>query len=285
MRHLATWILLTYLVALPAMAIGPPINTDTPITLGLAGRGVRTFVKVSRASSDRLDGHVTTTLIPVVVPYNVTTAGVVGIIVPSIFKDVEQVGTMTSSSGLGDISLFAKYVVLQVDRHRETFRLAPKAVVKLPTADDNASPALGSGSTDVSLGLVGAWLKNRWGIYGEGLYRITGEGNGRQYGDAVVYNAALAYRLSPAVYDQYPARQVNAFVELNGVWKGRDEVDGEGVSDSGGHTLFWAPGIQYIPLSRLLVEASLQVPLLRNLDGTQMEPDWTVSVGGRVLLY
>ena len=86
MHRTLPWITLCCVVALPAMAIGPPINTDTPISLGFAGRGVRTFVKVSRASRDPLDGQVTTTLIPVVVPYNVTTAGVVGIIVPSIFK-------------------------------------------------------------------------------------------------------------------------------------------------------------------------------------------------------
>ena len=49
------------LAAVPALAIGPPINTDTPITLGLEGRGVRSFVKVVRASSDRLDGRVITT--------------------------------------------------------------------------------------------------------------------------------------------------------------------------------------------------------------------------------
>ncbi len=31
-----------------AMAQGPPINTDTPIMLGVQGRGVRTFVKIIR---------------------------------------------------------------------------------------------------------------------------------------------------------------------------------------------------------------------------------------------
>ncbi len=30
------------------MAQGPPINTDTPIMLGVQGRGVRTFVKIIR---------------------------------------------------------------------------------------------------------------------------------------------------------------------------------------------------------------------------------------------
>ena len=285
MRQIIYLLLLLGLVASPALAIGPPINTDTPITLGLEGRGVRTFVKVVRASSDRLDGRVTTTLWPVAIPYNVITDGVVGIIVPTVFKEVRLGGETVSSSGLGDISLLAKYVELQVDRHQETFRLAPKVVVKLPTGDDKEAPALGSGSTDVSVGGVAAWLKGRLGVYADGLYQVTGKANGREFGNGLTYNLALAYRLVPVVYKTYPARQVNVYLEFDGSWKDKDKLRGQNVSDSGGHVLFLAPGIQYIPLSRLLVETSLQLPLLKDLNGTQMEPDWTVNIGLRVLLY
>ena len=273
------------LAASSAWAIGPPINTDTPITLGLEGRGLRSFAKVVRVSNDRLDGKATTMLLPLAIPYNATTDAVIGVIVPTVFKEMQQGGSTISSSGLGDISLFAKYVILQVDGHQETFRLAPKVVVKLPTGDETEAPALGTGSTDVSVGGVAAWLTGRTGVYSDWLYQVTGQANSRDFGNGLTYNLALAYRLAPSVYKTYPTRQTNIFLEFNGSWKGKDRFQGRTVANSGGHVTFLAPGIQFIPLSRLLVEASLQMPVLVELGGQQMEPDWAASLGARFLLY
>lgn len=90
---------------LDLQAQGPPINTDTPIMLGLEGRGVRTF---------------------------------------------------------------AKYLLDQRDRKLETFRVASKVTIKLPSGDENKSPSLGSGSTDYAFSTVAGWIKNRIG-----LYRVT----------------------------------------------------------------------------------------------------------------
>ena len=62
-----------------ALAQGPPIHTDTPIMLGLAGRGVRSFGKVVHRGKlfeggDAIDNpddrEVTIVQFPVVVPYN-----------------------------------------------------------------------------------------------------------------------------------------------------------------------------------------------------------------------
>lgn len=267
-----------------ADAQGPPINTDTPITLGLQGRGVRTFGKVVRMSGGPGE-RVTATAWPVVVPYNITTKGVAGVIVPTVFKEAEKGGARVSSSGLGDVSVFAKYVVLQIDRPQETFRLAPKAVVKFATGDEKEAPPLGTGSTNLSLGAVGAWLKGRSGIYVETLFQVNGASGGKDLGNGLVYNAALPYRLRPAVYETYPAQQVNAYLELNGSWTDRDRLDGRSVNDSGGHMLFLSPGIQYIPVSQFLVETSVQIPVVKDLHGAQMEPDWTISAGIRILLF
>lgn len=173
---------------------------------------------------------------------------------------------------------------MQIDRPGETFRIAPKVVLKLSTGDEDASPALGSGSTDVSLGAV-AWLSGRQGIYGEALLRRRGESGGRKFGRGLLYNVAFAHRLLPAVYRTYPARQVNAYLELNGSWTARDDVAGDAVASSGGHVLFIAPGLQYIPWSRLLVETSLQLPLVRDGNGSQPKTDWTMSFGTHVLLF
>lgn len=283
MTQAAACLLAALASVVPVTAIGPPINTDTPITLGLEGKGVRSFVKVTRASVG--DREITTTVWPVAIPFNVGRSGVVGIVVPTLFKEIDGGVGSVSSSGLGDVSLFAKYVVVQIDRPGETLRIAPKVVLKMPTGDEKASPALGSGSTDVTLGAVGAWLKGRLGIYAEGLFQRRGKSGRREFGEGALYNIAFAYRVLPAVYRTYPAKQVNAYLEFNGSWAGHDEIDGVQVAGSGGHVLFIAPGAQYIPLSRLLVEASLQVPVITALNGPQFEPAWTANFGIRLMLF
>ena len=142
----------------------------------------------------------------------------VGIVIPTVFKEMKRGGMKLSSSGLGDVLLFAKYVILQVDRPRETFRLAPKVVLKLPTGDDQEAPSLGSGSTDFSFGFVTAWLRDRVGVYADALYMARGKANSLEYGNGLAYNLALAFRMAPRVYRTYPAQQVNAYLELNGAW-------------------------------------------------------------------
>lgn len=283
MRNLVT--LAGFIVwAAAAAAQGPPINTDTPITLGLQGRGVRTFGKVVRMSGEA-GQRLTATAWPVAVPFNVTTDGVVGFAAPMVFKTLEGEGTERTSSGLGDVAGFAKYVVLQVDRPQETFRVATKVVVKFATGDEKEVPSLGTGSTDLSLGALGAWLHGRSGIYVEMLFQLSGASGGRDIGNGVVYNIALPYRLWPAVYKTYPVQQVNAYLEFNGSWAGRDRLAAGPVNDSGGHALLLSPGLQYIPASLFLVEAAVQVPIVKDLNGAQMEPDWAFNAGVRLLIF
>ncbi len=78
-RRLLTVLLATAIFssAQITMAQGPPINTDTPIMLGVQGRGVRTFAKIIRRDTllsdgneidDPLDRRTTVVVTPVVVP-------------------------------------------------------------------------------------------------------------------------------------------------------------------------------------------------------------------------
>ncbi len=53
--------------------------------------------------------------------------------------------------------------------------------------------------------------------------------------------------------------------------------------DSGGQLLFISPGIQYLPIPNLILEGSVEVPILRDLNGRQLAPDWSAVVGIRYL--
>ena len=68
-----------------------------------------------------------------------------------------------SASGLGDLTLFGRYTVVQHDQKGRNFRLAPFVGIKAPTGEDNKSDALGvlpayvqagSGSWDPLFGII-----------------------------------------------------------------------------------------------------------------------------------
>ena len=277
-----------------ARAQGPPIQTDTPIMLGLAGRGVRTFLKVVRketllqdgnAITDPMDRSVTAYVSPLAVPYNLTTTFQIGTVVPFVTKTLDSNVDGKTRSGIGDISLFAKKLLVQVDRKGETFRVAAKATTVLPTGDDDVPVPLGSGAFGYGGSIVAGWIKGRWGLYGEAIYIHNTSNGDIDYGDRVGYNAALAFRLLPAVYERYPSPQLNLFLELNGNTFGRAEVTGVENPDSGGSELFLSPGIQFVGGRIWLVEASVQIPVRDQPNGTQLGTDWTASTGLRVLLF
>ncbi len=274
-------------------AQGPPILTDTPIMLGLEGRGVRTFLKIVRKGTllrdgneitDPMDRSITAYVLPLALPYNFTPTLQVGAVVPFVSKTLDSRDTDKTHSGVGDVSTFVKKLLLQVDRKGETFRVAAKGMAKLPTGDDETPVPLGTGSLDYGGSVVAGWIKGRWGLYGEAIYIHNTSNGDIDYGDRVGYHAALGFRLLPWVYERYPSPQFNLYLELNGNTIGHTDVAGTKNPDSGGSELFLSPGIQFVGGRKWLVEASLQLPVRNEPNGTQLGTDWTASVGMRVLL-
>ena len=281
-------------VSSQSFAQGPPINTDSPILLGISGKAVRTFGKVIRLNTLRQDGNeiadpmnrrVTVWVQPLALPYNFTDDFQVAAIFPYVNANLNTRGPNFSSSGLGDIQLFAKYAFYKRDRKNETFRLAGRVNFKLPTGDEKDLPALGTGSTDYSFAAVAGWIKHRVGIYLEGGYGLNTSNGAVNFGNNFFYNLALGYRLLPKVYEKYPSPQLNGFLEINGATAAKNKINRVADANSGGTTIFLSPGLQYIGGRLWLVEASLQYPIINEPNGIQLGTSWTASLGLRLLLY
>jgi len=103
-------------------------------------------------------------------------------------------------------------------------------------------------------------------------------------GNQFNYDLALGYRLYPAQYETYREKVVNLYLEVNGRVDGKNEVEGKTDQNSGGHTIFLSPGLQWVLLQNLLVEASVQLPIFEAFNGTQLGNQFTFSVGVRYLL-
>ena len=233
------------------LAQGPPINTDTPILLGLEGGGFRTFGKI--ISTDLGETYVQ----PFAIPYNLGRNFQIGVIQPfvTLFPNNGE-----NQSGFGNLSLFAKQMLLQIDAKAKTFRSLLKFTQTFPTGASNVSVDVYSSQ----IMFVTGYVTLKYGLYGSVGYTFVS----KNLPDNLIYNFAFGYPLLP---QKYPPFQLNLYLELNG----------QHVFEIGKELLFLSPGIQLISSSRLLFETSLQVPIIddRNVF------NYTYSFGIRWLVF
>ena len=300
---------LSGLMAGTAVAQGPPMNTETAFVVGLNGGAFRTFVQTVRKSkllqdgsriSDPLDREVQVVATPLIFPYElIPNRLVVGAGIPYLDKEMrltrDGVKRSLSDRGFGDLTLFAKYQLLQWDALKKTTRVTFKSLLKLPTGEHEATDGegnrlprgiqLGTGTVDYAVGLIFTHIVNRLGINADTFYRFNGETEGFEFGDAVNYDLALGYRIYPSVYETYPSPYATVYLEANGQFNRKSRAAGQRVADSGGHTLFLSPGVQYIPLGNLILETSIQIPVRQELNGTQLGTDFVFKGGIRWLIF
>ena len=239
------------------IAQGPPITVGTPVMLGLEGSGIRTFGKF--ISKENVNIYVQ----PVGIPYNISTKFQVGAIFPFVFKTPEGGERV---EGLGDVAVFAKYQLYKKDGTAKTFRILANMKQSFSTGKTDSSPPIGSGVSQTYLGLTLGRISSSVGIYGDFGYNITSDGAS----DNLLYNFSVGCPLFPV---QYPQKQLNIYLELNGNY----------VIDPKVHTVFVSPGLQFIPGRRILFETSFQLPVLqKNIVGNKT--NYMLLVGTRFLI-
>ncbi len=232
-------------------AQGPPINTDTPILLGLTGGGFRTFGKI--ISTDLGE----TFIQPLAIPYNVTTNFQIGVIQSFVTRFPKD---GKNQSGFGNFSFFAKQMMFQINRRAKTFRGLLKFTQTFPTGASNVSADVYSSQ----IMFVTGYVTLKYGLYGSAGYTFIS----KNLPDNLVYNFAFGYPLLP---QKYPPFQLNLYLELNG----------QHVYEVDRNLLFLSPGLQFITSSRLLFETSVQIPIAddRNIF------NYTYSFGIRWLAF
>ena len=241
-------------------AQGPPIFTDTPIMLGLEGRGFRTFGRyISRE-------NVKVYVQPLAIPYNINAKWQIGAILPFRSLNPETDGVDTNS-GFGDLSVFTKYQIFQKDGKGKTFRGLIKLSKTFPTGDDSETPALGSGVNTTGIVFVTGYITTKYGVYAELGYNIVSDDKPNN----LAYNIAFSYPLLP---QKYPPFQLNVSADLNGITV--PEVDQ--------NILFFSPGLQLITGKRFLLETGVQLPLTQSGYGSN-EFNYTYTLGTRILIF
>jgi len=229
--------------------------------------------------------------IPVVGVYGFTSKASILVKVPFLDKELSSLNSPDrGDNGIGDITVLGKYRVHTVNFKGGTSRLSLIGGLELPTGDDDesdsqgtlpASLQLGSGSVDVIAGGAYTYQTLSHEFDMDLRYIFNQEANDFEFGDVFKYNFSFQKRIHPSVLpDEGIYSQWNALIELNGSYSQHSESSGSSVADSGGHTLFLSPGIQFVS-QRAVVEASVQLPVVQDLNGTQVETDYTLVLSFR----
>lgn len=222
-----------------------------------------------------------------------------GLTLPTVQKEVEfktSAGktSRVTASGFGDLSLVGVYRFYRRDVPRATTQFSIIGGVKAPTGStsqrDRNAPALtgtasqrvprplqpGSGSWDGILGITGFQNFDRLSFYGSVQGKINSQDDNFRFGNKLHYDFTVDYVT-------LAERNLFFVLELNGVHAWRNKENGTKVRNSGGHILHISPGIEYLPLPYLILESSVQIPVVQDLNGRQPEKRVSVVMGLRYL--
>ena len=168
--------------------------------------------------------------------------------------------------GVGDIILRTRYQLWRWDLPGAQYKITALLKVKLPTGDDDSRPRLGSGSTDITTGLVSGYESRRWYWFASAVYRANTRGSGGlEKGDRQELNLVGGIRPFLTAYSK---PDTVLMLELNRERTGRDRLAGAILPDTGGRELFLSPVVWWT-CRQLDVRGGVQIRVAKSLKGTQ----------------
>lgn len=225
--------------------------------------------------------------------YSPTTNSLFGLAVPHVEKRLRISGVgKTTTRGLGDVTIIGHYRFLNSTGKGYADMAAARIGLEFPTGSTERGVRLevpeavrrklqpGSGSTDLAFTLAAGREHYRYNVNFDVGYRLNTENDDFRFGDQAFADLGFYVFLLPR-WTRPRGFELLGVLEFNFRHEERDQLADKGVANSGGDSLFIAPGVQWIATERLLFEASLQLPLNQALNGTQPELDRNLLVGFR----
>jgi len=203
--------------------------------------------------------------------------------------DPEREDITGDSLAFGDLSLLGRYTLYSRHTLDATTLLAGVIGVKLPTGgttrhgdqgeylDAHLQP--GTGSTDLLLGVSIAHAMGRYTLSANLLASIAGKGetggDSHRFGNSLNYDVTGKYRVTPAIAGA-ASNAVFLSLGVNGEYRGREKLAGVTLPDSGGHTLYITPGLQFQTGSHWIFEATYQHAVYHDMNEMQLGEDYKV---------
>ena len=203
-------------------------------------------------------------------------------------------GVAYSTTGIGDLALSVKWAFFGRDRFAGTTRLALIVSGSLLTGSTDSTLRggevaprplqLGKGSASVGATLAVTLVRDRWGFNADVGHLRYGSDGGFRFGGVTRYDVALGFRI-PRHIETIRTRTLQLYVEWNGSLTERSRQGGADLVDTGGHLAYLSPGVQWVVLPQLLFEGSVQVPVIHDPHGTQIDPGIRPTFGLRFLFF
>ena len=175
--------------------------------------------------------------------------------------------------GVNDITVLMKYRPLQIDLNPlDSVRFAVFGGVEIPSGDGDFS----SHSFDPIVGGVFTAILGRHGFNQSVSYKFNSGGDlyntraGDGPSNALRYDTAYLFRLSPGAYSAETSAATYLTLELNGLYE-----------SNGDNEIIFGPGILY-EARTFALEASVGFPILRDVD-ERPQTDLVVTLGFRIL--
>jgi hypothetical protein len=284
------------ILSVPTSAFAVAINSDVGLTPFKGQWIYRSQLRYTKKADDpsSQDRKLEVFAMPQTVVYGLTEKTSMILTVPSLSKELDSTadGTRISrgDAGLGDLLLLGKHRVYTKDYPSATSRFSLVAGTDLPTGQGGDADArgklprdlqLGSGSADPLIGGAYTWqsLDHEWDV--SLTYQFNTTANKFEFGDVLTYTVGYQRRVWPI---RLPERglyaQWNLVLEANGQWEQQAKSHGSRVDNAGSHLLFLSPGLQ-VATKHFVIESSVQLPVLQNLNGNQVEPDFVLVASVR----
>jgi hypothetical protein len=201
----------------------------------------------------------------------------------------EREDSTGGASGLGDVSVLARYRLFGRHTIDSSTLVAGVLGVKLPTGSTDqhndqgeyldSHLQLGTGSTDALFGVSVDHAIDRFSMSCNVLIALTGDGEtghqSHQFGNSVNWDVTTKYRISPAVTGESDDAWFVSF-GLNGDLRDHEHLGGDRVADSGGHTVYVTPGVQFVLEEKWVFEATYQYAVYHDLNETQLGEDYRI---------
>lgn len=190
------------------------------------------------------------------------------------------------TSNVGDVRVLGRYQGFSEDKS-----VGAQLGLKLPTGSfhDNFNDGpqagnpldrglqAGTGTTDLLLGAFhfGSLNKN-WDYFAEGIVQQPlAEREGYKQGTSLNVNVGLRYMANETFIPQ---------LQINAKTAKRDEGENADVENSGGTLIDLSPGVSFALGKNLKAFGFVQVPVYQKVNGYQLAPRYTVSLGLRYAL-
>ncbi|MEE8585027.1 MAG: hypothetical protein V3T83_09270 [Acidobacteriota bacterium] len=182
-------------------------------------------------------------------------------------------------TGLGDALFLVQYDgFYRKNVPRGYTRLGGQLGIRAPTG----SAGFGSHAASYFATGIFALVRDRHRVVTDLQYSwASRDRRGFKAGDRWRYDVAYLYRLLPL--EGFRGDNLFVVLEVNGQTAAPSQSGASELPASGGQLVHFSPGVEYLPTRRLVLEFSLPVPIVRDLNGSQPRPKLSWIAGFRIL--